>query len=109
MLHPGFASCPGHAFFKRDFRGSASIFSIVFADRYTPTQVNRFVDALKLFKIGFSWGGVTSLVMAYPELDRPGTGPDSQYAGHIVRLNIGLEKVDDLIADLTEAIGALEG
>lgn len=109
LLHPAFASCPGHAFFMRDFRGSASIFSIVFANRYTRAQVNRFVDALTLFKIGFSWGGVTSLVMAYPELDRPGTGPDSQYAGHIVRLNIGLENVDDLIADLSAALGALEG
>lgn len=109
LLHPAFASCPGHDLFMRDFSGSASIFSIVFADRYTPVRVNRFVDALKLFKIGFSWGGVTSLVMAYPELDRPGTGADSKYAGRIVRLNIGLENVDDLIADLDAALGALEG
>jgi cystathionine beta-lyase len=107
LLHPAFPSCPGHEFFKRDFRGSASIFSIVFAARYTPAQISHFIDALTLFKIGFSWGGVTSLVMGYPELDRPGTGPDSQYAGRIVRLNIGLENVDDLIADLSAALNSL--
>ncbi len=108
LLHPAFPSCPGHEFFKRDLRGSASIFSVVFATRYTPAQVNRFIDALTLFKIGFSWGGVTSLVMGYPELDRPGAGPDIQYAGRIVRLNIGLECVDDLIADLAAAFDTLK-
>lgn len=106
LLHPAFASCPGHTLFKRDFRGSASIFSIVFAARYTPAQVNRFVDALTLFKIGFSWGGVTSLVIAYPELDR--LGATASYAGRIVRLNIGLENVHDLIADLAAALNALQ-
>jgi cystathionine beta-lyase len=54
LLHPAFSSCPGHEIFKRDFSGSASLFSIVFADRFIPDQVNRFVDSLKLFKIGLS-------------------------------------------------------
>jgi cystathionine beta-lyase len=107
LLHPAFPSCPGYEIFKRDFSGSASLFSIVFTDRFTPDQVNRFVDALKLFKIGFSWGGVTSLVMACPNLDRPGSGPDSTYAGRIVRFNIGLERVEDLIADLAAALSKL--
>jgi cystathionine beta-lyase len=103
LLHPAFPSCPGHEFFKRDFSGSASIFSIVFSPHYTQAQIHRFVDALTLFKIGFSWGGVTSLVMAYPDLDRPGLN----YAGRIVRLNIGLEIPADLIADLTTAFASL--
>jgi cystathionine beta-lyase len=105
LLHPAFPSCPGHDHWKRDFTGSASIFSIVLASRYIPAQANRFVDALKLFKIGYSWGGVTSLVMAYPDLDRS----TSPYAGRIVRLNIGLENTNDLIEDLTAAFSALEG
>jgi cystathionine beta-lyase len=54
---------------------------------------------LKLFKLGFSWGGVTSLVMRYEKLERSMHVP----AGSIVRFNVGLEAVADLIADLTAA------
>ena len=103
VLHPALPSCPGHEHWKRDFTGSASIFSIVFDRRYTPEQVNAFVDALKLFGIGWSWGGTHSLAMAYPDLARP-TG---DYAGRIVRLNIGLEEPADLIADLSAALSTL--
>ena len=103
LLHPAFASCPGHDLFRRDFSGSASVFSILFQPSYTPEQVNGFVDALTLFKIGWSWGGVTSLVMAYPTLDRL----DECYHGRIVRLNIGLEEPEYLIADLTTAFASL--
>ena len=101
LLHPAFPDCPGHEIWKRDFTGSASLFSIIFRD-WTPAHVERFVDSLKLFKIGFSWGGVTSLVMAYPHLKRP--TPDD--GPRLVRLNIGLEHPADLIADLEQAIAA---
>ena len=103
VLHPALPSCPGHENWKRDFTGSASIFSILFERRYTPEQVNAFVDSLKLFGIGWSWGGTHSLAMAYPDLARP-TG---DYAGRIVRLNIGLEEPADLIADLSAALSTL--
>jgi cystathionine beta-lyase len=53
----GVGSCPGHEHWSRDFKGSSSIFSIVFADQFDMEQVNGFVDALRLSKIGFSWGG----------------------------------------------------
>ena len=99
LLHPAFPDCPGHEIWKRDFTGSASLFSIIFRD-WTPAHVERFVDSLKLFKIGFSWGGVTSLVMAYPDLKRP-TPEDGP---RLVRLNIGLEHPADLIADLEQAM-----
>jgi cystathionine beta-lyase len=102
VLHPALPSCPGHEFWKRDFSGSASVFSVVFERRFSQAQINSFVDALKLFGIGFSWGGTHSLVVAFPGLDRP-TG---DYAGRIVRFNIGLEEPSDLIADLA---GALQG
>ena len=101
LLHPAFPDCPGHEIWKRDFTGSASLFSIIFRD-WSASQVERFVDSLKLFKIGFSWGGVTSLVMAYPHLKRP--TPDD--GPRLVRLNIGLEHPADLIADLEQAIAA---
>jgi cystathionine beta-lyase len=104
VLHPAFASCPGHESWKRDFTGSASLFSILFAQRFTAEQVNAFVDALKLFKIGWSWGGVTSLAMAYPAMGRLG----KQYTGRIVRLNIGLEDTADLIDDLAAALAAMQ-
>jgi cysteine-S-conjugate beta-lyase len=103
VLHPALPSCPGHEFWKRDFSGSASVFSVVFEKRISPEQVNSFVDALKLFGIGFSWGGTHSLAVAFPGLDRP----SGDYAGRIVRFNIGLEEPSDLIADLARALQGL--
>jgi cystathionine beta-lyase len=103
VLHPALPSCPGHEYWRRDFTGSSSIFSIVFDERFTADQAIAFADRLRLFKIGFSWGGVTSLVIVYPNLDRPGTN----YGGRLVRLNVGLEEPADLIADLAQALGAM--
>jgi cysteine-S-conjugate beta-lyase len=104
VLHPALPSCPGHEHWRRDFTGSSSIFSIVFDERFTADQAIAFADRLKLFKIGFSWGGVTSLVIVYPNLDRP----VENYGGRLVRLNIGLEEPADLIADLAQAISAMD-
>ena len=100
VFHPALPSCPGHTVWKRDFKGSASVFSFLFNDDVTPEQVISFLNALNIFKIGLSWGGVTSLAVVYPDLDRPG----QDFAGRLVRLNIGLETTDDLIADLEQAI-----
>lgn len=100
VLHPALPSCPGHELWKRDFTGSSSIFSMVFDRRYSPAQVNGFVDSLKLFGIGWSWGGTHSLAMAYPGLQRGVDHNPAAYAGRIVRLNIGLEEPEDLIDDL---------
>jgi cystathionine beta-lyase len=100
VLHPAFADCPGHAIWARDFTGSSSLFSIVFADDWDGERVVRFVEALRLFRIGFSWGGVTSLVMAYPDLARLAPGRRAR----LVRLNIGLEESADLIDDQQQAL-----
>lgn len=102
VYHPALPSCPGHEVWKRDFTGSASVFSILFEDRFTAADVGAFVDALKLFKIGMSWGGVTSLALVYPNLDRP-----KDYGGRLVRLNVGLEEVEDLIGDLERGLFTL--
>jgi len=104
VLHPAFESCPGHEFWKRDFLGSSGVFSIVFKPGPTQQQVFAFVDALKLFKVGYSWGGVVSLVVAYNIRRIPGRPP---YDHRIVRLNIGLEATADLIHDLEQALPAL--
>jgi cystathionine beta-lyase len=97
VLHPALESCPGHELFRRDFTGSTGLFSIVFRREYSKQQVEAFVDALELFKIGYSWGGVTSLATAYDFHGTPGR-PD--YGHRIVRLSIGLEDVEDLRTDL---------
>lgn len=103
VLHPALESCPGHEFWKRDFTGSAGVFSIVFRPDATKPQVQGFVDALRLFKIGYSWAGVTSLAVAY-DMSR---GRDrNNYQHRIVRLNIGLEDTNDLIADLERGLAA---
>ena len=104
VLHPALVSCPGHDLWKRDFLGSSGLFSLVLRPSYTRDQVIAFVDGLKLFKIGYSWAGVTSLAMAY---DFGVSTEQPPYAHRIVRLNIGLEATDDLIADLEQALGSL--
>ena len=101
VLHPALESCPGHEFWKRDFLGSSGVFSLVFKPGPTEEQVHAFVDALKLFRVGYSWGGVASLAVAYQMGQRPGR-PD--YDHRIVRLNVGLESTSDLIADLEQAL-----
>ncbi|HEV7614343.1 MAG TPA: cystathionine beta-lyase [Steroidobacteraceae bacterium] len=103
VLHPALESCPGHEYWRRDFTGSSSIFSIILDERFTAKQANAFADGLKLFKIGFSWGGVTSLVVVYPNLDRPG----KSRGGRLVRLNVGLEEPSDLIIDLSQALNIM--
>ena len=70
VLHPALADCPGHEFFKRDFKGGAGgLFSVVFDKRYSAAQVDAFVEALELFDIGWSWGGSHSLAMPYSDRD----------------------------------------
>ena len=100
VLHPALPGSPGHGIWRRDFDGSSSVFSIIFRDEFGRDFVTRFVDGLRLFKIGFSWGGVTSLVMAYDSVPRGRVDVGS----HLVRLNVGLEDEGDLITDLEAAL-----
>jgi cysteine-S-conjugate beta-lyase len=104
VLHPALPSCPGYEFWKRDFTGSAGVFSIVFQPRFSKAQVQGFVDRLELFEIGYSWAGVTSLAVAY---DFHATRGRPDYGHRIVRLNIGLEDESDLKADLGRALDGL--
>jgi cysteine-S-conjugate beta-lyase len=104
VLHPALPSCPGHNVWVRDFSGSSGVFSIVFRPPINRLRIHAFVDRLKLFRIGYSWGGVTSLV-ALPDLaESPNTGV---YGDRLLRFGIGLESTDDLIADLSAAMPAL--
>lgn len=104
VLHPAFEDCPGHAVWKRDFTGAGGLFSVLFDARYSEEQTDRFVDSLKLFKIGFSWGGPNSLCVPYRIQGMRRDWPD---AGILVRFNIGLEDPADLIADIEAALARL--
>ena len=102
VLHPAFADCPGHEVWQRDFTGASGLFSFVLrgggdADR------TRFIDALTLFGIGYSWGGYESLVVPH-DPERLRTVTSWQAEGPLVRLHIGLEDPADLIGDLAAAL-----
>jgi cystathionine beta-lyase len=105
VLHPALESCPGHEYWKRDFLGSSGVFSIVLTPGPTQEQVFAFVDSLQLFKVGYSWAGVTSLAVAYDIGRIPGRPP---YDHRIVRLSIGLEDTEDLLGDLEQALAKLK-
>ncbi|MEX5744774.1 cystathionine beta-lyase [Massilia sp. X63] len=104
VLHPAFEDCPGHAHWQRDFKGAGGLFSVLFDPRYTEEQTDRFVDALTLFGLGYSWGGPNSLVMPYRIR---AIRSQWQEQGVLVRFNVGLEDTDDLIADIAQALAQL--
>ncbi|MCD2516515.1 cystathionine beta-lyase [Massilia sp. G4R7] len=104
VLHPAFEDCPGHTNWKRDFHGAGGLFSVLFDARYSEEQVDRFVDALTLFGIGYSWGGPNSLVMPY-RIRAIRTAWREE--GVLVRFNVGLEDTADLIADIEQALTQL--
>jgi cystathionine beta-lyase len=98
VLHPALESDPGHAIWKRDFKGSSGLFSIVLQPA-PDAAVEAFLDGLKFFGLGYSWGGFESLAIPFDCRDyRTATVWDP--GGPSVRLHIGLEDVEDLIADL---------
>ncbi len=105
VLHPAFEDCPGHEHWKRDFTGAGGLFSVIFDERYTEAQTDRFVDSLNLFGLGYSWGGANSLVMPY-RINAMRRG--WQGSGILVRFNIGLEDTADLIADIDAALSNLQ-
>jgi len=104
VLHPALPGSPGHAHWAALCTQAAGLFSIVFDARFSAAQVDAFVDALKLFKIGYSWAGPVSLVVPY-DLKMLRTKPAWQ--GTLVRFSMGLESVDDLIADAEQALAVL--
>jgi cystathionine beta-lyase len=106
VLHPAMPGSPGHEHWQALCKSAAGIFSVVFDERYTSAQVDAFVDALRLFKIGYSWAGPVSLVVPY---DIAAMRPKEPWRGILVRLCIGLEAADDLIADLDQAMRSALG
>jgi cysteine-S-conjugate beta-lyase len=105
VLFPALESHPGHAIWKRDFEGAASLFSFVL-NPVSRKQVAAFVDSLKLFGIGSSWGGYESLVTT-PNIAPLRTATKWNAAGQAIRFHIGLEDPDDLIADVEQALAKM--
>jgi cystathionine beta-lyase len=103
-LHPALPDSPGHAHWAAVTAEAAGLFSVVFAPRYTSAQVDAFVDALRRFRIGYSWAGPMSLVVPY---DLAAMRQPVPYEGTLVRFAIGLESVDDLREDLVQALRVL--
>lgn len=103
LLHPARRDHPDHAIYARDFRAPAGVFGVQFKE-WDNARSERFLDALKLFGLGFSWGGYESLaVHCDPQLRRDFR---EQRDGALIRLAIGLEDIEDLWADLEQAIAA---
>ena len=102
VLHPALPGAPGHAHWAASCTAAAGLFSVMLDERLSAAQVDVFVDALRLFKIGYSWGGPVSLVVPY---DLAAMRDDrAALPGHLVRFSIGLEAVVDLQADLAQAL-----
>ena len=104
VLHPALAGSPGHEHWAAICSEAAGLFSIVLDSRYSRARVDAFVDALKLFRIGYSWAGPVSLVVPYePAVLRA----KPRWSGMLVRFSMGLEAVEDLIDDCLQALPAL--
>jgi cystathionine beta-lyase len=106
VLHPALEGAPGHQHWARVCSDAAGLFSVVFDGRYGRRQVDAFVDALRLFRIGYSWAGPVSLVVPY-ELATMRAKP--RWPGMVVRFSMGFEALEDLIDDCLQALPALEG
>ncbi|MDO6611885.1 cystathionine beta-lyase [Shewanella sp. 1_MG-2023] len=102
LRHPAFETCPGHEFYQRDFSGGNGLFSFVLKQGNL-ASVTAFVENMRHFKMGFSWGGYESLILGVFGIDRLRTATTWDTSKPLIRLHIGLEDPDDLIADLTEA------
>jgi cystathionine beta-lyase len=111
VLHPALSQSPGHghwrALCENGIGGAAGLFSVMFKPGYRQAQVDAFCDALKLFKIGYSWGGPVSLVMPYELATMRSSWPKHLQPGTLVRFSVGLETVADLQADLEQALQCL--
>ena len=98
VLHPALPDCPGHEIWKRDFGGSSGLFAFELRG-----DAAAFVDRLELFGIGYSWGGYESLALPVQPARKVSEPP----ARNLVRLHLGLEDPEDLIADLSRSFAAL--
>ena len=107
ILHPGLPSHPDHQIWQRDFSGANGLFGVILVQT-SDAQLDTFLEAMKLFGMGFSWGGYESLLIpCCDQLNRLKSDPIHNRPGPLLRLHIGLEDPSDLIADLEQAFAAM--
>lgn len=100
--HPALPGSKGHEFWKRDFTGSSGLFSFVLRKRLNDRELADYLDNFTLFSMAYSWGGYESLILANQPEHIAAIRPDGEvdFDGTLIRVHIGLENVDDLLADL---------
>lgn len=102
VYHPALPSCPGHEFFVRDFSGSSGLFSFELKEKLNMEQLEAFMNHFKLFTMAYSWGGFESLILYNQpeEIARIRPNVERKLTGTLIRVHIGFESVEELIADL---------
>jgi cystathionine beta-lyase len=105
VLYPALENDPGHGIWKRDFVGAASLLGVILKP-VADASVAAMIDGLELFGIGSSWGGFESLAIR-ADVRKLRTATKWSAGGPLLRLHIGLEHADDLIADLERGFGRL--
>ena len=102
VYHPALPSCPGHENFKRDFTGASGLFSFELHKRLNDEELSAFMDHFELFTMAYSWGGFESLILCNQpeEIAKIRPGIERKLTGSLIRLHIGFEDTDELIADL---------
>lgn len=107
--HPALPQSPGHEFWKRDFSGSSGLFSFILRRELSREALADFLDNFQHFSMAYSWGGFESLILANQPDEIAAIRPDQEphLPGTLIRLHIGLENVDDLIADLAAGFDRL--
>jgi cystathionine beta-lyase len=111
VLHPALPGSPGHEHWARHCSAAAGLFSVRFRRDIDAARVHAFCDALRLFKLGYSWAGPVSLVVPYDLNPMRGAAAaaDAAAGTELVRFSVGLESADDLQADLAQALESVGG
>ena len=106
VRHPALSSCPGHDHWKETFNGYSGVFAVILKET-NPDKINTCLNAFKLFKMGFSWGGYESLIFPEQPTAARTVNPWNPDDGFILRIHAGLEDIDELHADLENALNQL--
>lgn len=110
VYHPALPTCPGHQVFERDFLGASGLFSFELCKTLSEAELAAFLDHFKLFTMAYSWGGFESLILAHQpsEIARIRPTGTPKLSGTLIRVHIGLEAVEDLIADLADGFARID-